>query len=192
MSLTSMVMLAAAALSSDPIDPDKFIWAHGKEGKFRVRDTYCLSRGLTVQVGWEGWRLLWKVKVQDRIKVFLWIMSNKKLLTNLERWKRRMAANPLCGRCYQEDEGVLHAIRDCAVAKEVWKCLIEPKLAPEFFSIGAQRLGSLDVEKWEAELCPIAVDEERGNSVLEAIRVEECRAFQWREAGERPATEASF
>lgn len=66
-----------------------------------------------------GWRKVWKLGVQQRIRVFLWVSAHGKLMTNLERWKRRMAANPLCIRCAEAEESSLQAIRDCVFAKEV-------------------------------------------------------------------------
>lgn len=129
------IKLLASTRSSEATDSDSFVWAHGKGGKFTVKAVYCLSRGWTEEVGWEGWRLLWRVKVHEKIKVFLWLMLHGRLLTNLGIW-RRMAASAACGRCHKEDEGVPHAIKDCVVAKEVWRCLIEPELRSEFFSLG--------------------------------------------------------
>lgn len=99
-----MVLLAANTISSDPLDSDKFVWAIGRGGHFRVRDAYRLSRCFSDQAVWEGWRLMWKMKVQVRVTVFFWIMSHERLMTNKERWKRRFAASPLCGRCHREDD----------------------------------------------------------------------------------------
>lgn len=135
--MTSMVEPAGTTVSSDPLDLDEFGWGPSR-GRFRVRDAYRLSRGHTDQAVWEGWAMLWKMKVQERVKVFFWIMSHGRLMTNEERWKRRIAASPLCGRCHQEEEGILHAIRDCAVARDVWICVIKPADVMEFFSLDLQ------------------------------------------------------
>lgn len=54
-------------------------------------------------------------------------------MTNLGRWKRRIAYCPDCARCNRVSEGILHAIRDCKWAREVWEVLIPPDLEAEFF-----------------------------------------------------------
>lgn len=36
-------------------------------------------------------------------------------------------------RCGEADDGILHAIRDCRTAKEVWERLLPSDLASEFF-----------------------------------------------------------
>lgn len=77
-----------------------------------MKDAYRLSNGYVEGPSWEGWRLIWKMKVQECVRVVIWIMSHGKLLTNLERWKHRMATSPTYGRCNQDEE-TLHAIRDC-------------------------------------------------------------------------------
>lgn len=145
-----MVALAGSTVSVDPLNSDKFAWVFGRGGLFRVRDAYRLSRGHNDQSEWKEWTMLWKMKVQERVKIFFWIMSHKKLMTNKERWKQRIAASPLCGRCHREEEGVLHAIRDCRVEKEVWSCIIEPTVVTEFLLSRFERLASVDFKTWEA------------------------------------------
>lgn len=70
-----------------------------------------------------------------RVRVFAWIMTHGKLLTNLERWKKRLTDCPDCSRCCQATEDVQHTIRDCAWAREVWEVIIPQELKGEFISL---------------------------------------------------------
>lgn len=65
--------------------------------------------------------MIWRLRVQQHVKVFIWIFAYVKILTNYARWRRRLTLNAVCSRCGQEREYAIHAIRDCEVAKEVWK-----------------------------------------------------------------------
>ncbi|KAA3489715.1 Non-LTR retroelement reverse transcriptase [Gossypium australe] len=44
-----------------------------------------------------------------------------RLLTNTERARRGLAEDPSCPICGPPSEDILHVIRDCTLAKEVWK-----------------------------------------------------------------------
>lgn len=72
--------------------------------------------------------------------MFSWIMGHDKLLTNAERWKRKISSSKWCARCDCEEEDTLHAIRDCCWAKEVWLLIIPAPLQHVFFS--------LDLKEW--------------------------------------------
>lgn len=72
-------------------------------------------------------------EVQERVRVFVWIVAHEKLLTNLERC--RMATSPTRARCNQTEEGSLHAVRDSMAAKKIWNCLILRSLVADFFPI---------------------------------------------------------
>lgn len=74
-------------------------WMDARVGKFTVKSAYNLANGLVEENNWEGWKMVWKIKAQQRVKVFLWIMVHGKLLTNLERWRRMLTHGPDCVRC---------------------------------------------------------------------------------------------
>lgn len=56
-------------------------------------------------------------------------------MTNGERWRRRLAHSPVCGRCAQEEEGVMHTVRDCDQARKIWVSVIPSNLQSDFFSM---------------------------------------------------------
>lgn len=57
-------------LSTDPLDRDSFTWSCSRGGAFRVRDAYVLARGEVARDDWGGWGPIWKLKIQERVKVF--------------------------------------------------------------------------------------------------------------------------
>lgn len=63
--LMIMVELAEFTLRPETTTLDSFAWALGRGGKFTMKDAYVLSTGWSEEPVWEGWRLLWKIKVQE-------------------------------------------------------------------------------------------------------------------------------
>ena len=64
--------------------------------------------------------LMWKVRVLQRLKTFLWLVVNDALLTNFSRLKKRLGANDLYPMCGIYSETTLHILRDCEIAKDMW------------------------------------------------------------------------
>lgn len=67
------------------------------------------------------------------MRYFCWLLAHNSLLTNFGRWKRGMADTSDCHRRNDRREDVLHAVRDCPKAKEVWKLIVSHKLRESFF-----------------------------------------------------------
>src|SRR4051812_39374849 len=62
-------------------------------------------------------------------------MTHGRLLSNLERWKRRLPGCTDYVRCNHASEHVLHTVRGCKWACKVWEHLIPLELLCNFFSI---------------------------------------------------------
>src|SRR4051812_40785427 len=77
---------------------------------------------------------IWRLKVQKRVKEFMWILAHDRILSNWSRWKRKLAMNPCCSHCDGTIEDSIHAIRDCPTSKELWKFFIPQGLLSDFFS----------------------------------------------------------
>lgn len=122
--MSDMVKLASISLSSDQHDCDKVAWKTVTLERFSVKAAYKLANSWTDESDWEGWRAIWRMKIQQQVKIFVWLMANGKLMTNSKSWRRKLEHSPLCVRCGQLDEEVMHAIRDSAHAKDVWVCLV--------------------------------------------------------------------
>jgi hypothetical protein len=60
--------------------------------------------------------------ISSRIHVFLWLLSNNKLLTRDNLRKRRRGNYQSCLFC-AESESISHLFFDCTVASQAWKCV---------------------------------------------------------------------
>lgn len=68
---------------------------------------------------WSGWRSIWKLKVQQRIKIFMWILAHDKLRTNHGCWRTKLTKSPYYLCCDEGKKYGLHAVKDCPHSKEV-------------------------------------------------------------------------
>lgn len=71
----------------DLIDASKNFVGWLKEGanKFSVKIVYELQAGRIVEERWTGWKLMWKLRVQQRVKDWVWLLAHGGVLTNEAR-----------------------------------------------------------------------------------------------------------
>ncbi|MFQ6667439.1 hypothetical protein Gotur_033468 [Gossypium turneri] len=60
----------------------------------------------------------------QRVRHFLWLVLNEKLMTNVERCRRGFIDDPSCASCGHVEESIIHVLRDYASAQEVWRQLV--------------------------------------------------------------------
>ncbi|CAN1810691.1 Putative ribonuclease H protein At1g65750 [Linum perenne] len=99
---------------------DTWVWGCESNGKFSINSAYDLITRPVNPRPLVDWKRIWQWVGPNRVKHFLWLASHGKLLTNAERMRRHMAVNGDCHRCLGIEESVLHVIRDCPFARQVW------------------------------------------------------------------------
>ena len=67
------------------------------------------------------WRRLWKMKVPNKIKIFLWRACSKALPTRCNLLRRKVLEDPTCPHCGTENENTLHALWECTQLRMVWE-----------------------------------------------------------------------
>ena len=81
------------------------------------------------------WRHIWKIKVPERIRHFLWLVCHDKILTNANRCRRNISDIADCP-CYGfTEETTLHMLRDCERMATLWKMIIPTTIAQWFFRV---------------------------------------------------------
>ena len=121
-------------LLSPQMPKDSNVWAWSKNGSFVVRSTYgvaikllrktsstrtsgdCSNKTKVAQV----WKVVWKLRCPNKIKLFLWRACREILPTNYRLAARKVSNNDHCGFC-GECESSGHTLWDCKVAIEVWR-----------------------------------------------------------------------
>uniref|UniRef100_A0A2C9UZM4 RNase H type-1 domain-containing protein n=1 Tax=Manihot esculenta TaxID=3983 RepID=A0A2C9UZM4_MANES len=64
---------------------------------------------------------IWSLPTTQRIRLFLWEMAQWKLMCNKERKKRHLTTVNACPVCKCQIETVIHALRECSMAKKLWQ-----------------------------------------------------------------------
>ncbi|KAK8517460.1 hypothetical protein V6N13_127636 [Hibiscus sabdariffa] len=66
--------------------------------------------------------------------LFLWLAINQKLVTNLERHHRSLSTNADWSQYGVATESVIHALRDCSIARNLWHCVVPTIVMPNFYT----------------------------------------------------------
>ncbi|KAK8623001.1 hypothetical protein V6N13_117897 [Hibiscus sabdariffa] len=81
------------------------------------------------------WKRIWKLEVPQRIRVFIWLTFQERLLTNVERVQRHIVVLDLCEICRGGREDIEHVLRSCSAAKGVWIRALPLEVRESFFSL---------------------------------------------------------
>lgn len=134
-----LTRLASLVVSGDASKEDKLLWGDDPNGIFTIKKAYHKLCTNNPAVNRPGWKKIWALKVQQQVRMFVWLLAHGKLLTNQVRLKQHLTANPICALCQGEEESNLHAIRDCPKARKVCVCFIPPEFLNECFLLPLQQ-----------------------------------------------------
>lgn len=117
-----LLCLAVVFVSELVANRDKLVWGLTTDGMFFVRSAYASLVDITSESGWSEWKLIWKLK--QRVKVFFWLLSPDRLLTNYACSRRFIAKSLACSTCDSLKEDTLHSLRYCFAARDIWLLLV--------------------------------------------------------------------
>ena len=117
--------IASHELVEDEEVADEIFWNGAPSGGFTLASALKIIRndleGDVDEV--RGWKCMWRVEVPQRVRFFLWLASQDRLMTNSNRFIRKMADDPRCLVCGEVEENTIHILRDCPAASRIWKLL---------------------------------------------------------------------
>ncbi|KAA3474835.1 GTP cyclohydrolase 1-like [Gossypium australe] len=113
---------------------DRIIWASSGSGSFSIRSAYWASKESSWRPRNDIWKSIWRYQGPHRVRLFLWIVANQRLLTNSERTRRGIGQSNACPRCGHACEDIMHVLRDCTTAKEAWILVVPLEKHSRFFS----------------------------------------------------------
>ena len=110
--------------------PDTLFWLAEKSGEYSVRTGYHVAQRLIKELDWTKcsmglwevrvWKVLWKLKVPNEIKVFGWRACCNILPTQVNLIRKRIIEDNRCEACKTEPETKVHALWNCGVAQDIW------------------------------------------------------------------------
>ncbi|KAL7207503.1 hypothetical protein ACSBR1_029453 [Camellia fascicularis] len=92
-------------------------WIKSSDGVFSTASAYDLIVDHHNQDGDWGW--IWKLKVPQKLKSFLWIVLHQKTLTNRMRNLRGLTSDPTCPFCTNVED-MEHLFWLCPQAIQIW------------------------------------------------------------------------
>jgi hypothetical protein len=129
---------------------DRCIWRGTKNGIFSVRSAYFLLQEMETNGGasWSGhgrnhgvWSRLWKLRIANGDKHFLWRACNDILPTRSNLYKKKIVEDELCPICGREQETTLHILWECSSAMDVWS--VGPKSFQKKHTLGFTKFSQL-------------------------------------------------
>ncbi|MBA0867739.1 hypothetical protein Goshw_003518 [Gossypium schwendimanii] len=97
------------------------IWFHNPLGYYSTKSAYSWMTIKHVGFGPHRffWRIIWKLHIIPRIKIFCWRIGHDILPTYENISKIMREFNCMCSRCGSKEETLIHALKDYARAKAV-------------------------------------------------------------------------
>uniref|UniRef100_A0A0A8YG60 Reverse transcriptase zinc-binding domain-containing protein n=1 Tax=Arundo donax TaxID=35708 RepID=A0A0A8YG60_ARUDO len=124
---------------------DMWAWPLERHGNYSVKSAYRLlasTRQMQEDELLPGtssnndWKLIWKLDVPPKVKVFWWRVIHEFLPARQILHKRHIDPIAFCEACGSEEESVRHVLLDCTIARLFWSNAKEltsvkiPKLHP--------------------------------------------------------------
>ncbi|CAN1786910.1 Putative ribonuclease H protein At1g65750 [Linum perenne] len=139
-SLPSDVVDSVVGMSPprETMGEDGLVWGREDNGRFSIKSAYSLVRNEPAGTDSGRWRRIWKWIRPNRIRFFLWLAVQDRILTNSNRVRRHLSSDASCSFCHASEETTIHILRDCTFARESWENL------GEFDNSGSHWQGDLD------------------------------------------------
>nr|POE62567.1 putative ribonuclease h protein [Quercus suber] len=108
---------------------DCMAWPKCKTGSYSVKSGYqllCESEAKEVPSGSsdEGvkhfWKNIWRLKVPNKVRIFLWRACSSALPTKVGLYKRKIVDSVTCDQCLKRIENEVHAVWGCDCIQMVW------------------------------------------------------------------------
>ena len=104
---------------------DEVYWNGSPSGGFTVSSTIQIVRNSSNldMVNNSRWKKIWRAPVPQRVRMFLWLASQDRLMHNVNRFVRKFTSDPRCYVCGEGEENTNHILRGCPAARIVWYSL---------------------------------------------------------------------
>lgn len=130
-----IVQLRSVMVDSSAANKPSPLWNLTASGDFTTKSAYVASQELSWQPVDPIWEKVWLLPVAERIKTCTWLLVKGRLLTNQERKRRGLTSDDSCSLCHGGTESLNHVLRDCPLARGVWKRVLPLDMHTDFFRI---------------------------------------------------------
>lgn len=110
-----------------PLQEDSIIWTPDPHGSFSVKgavlSAQSMRRSSQFFLEERDWSKLWKLQLQDRLKLLLWKVAAEAMPVRVPEFRRHEdndAPHLQCPCCGQYPETTVHLFHDCTMARLLW------------------------------------------------------------------------
>jgi hypothetical protein len=133
-----MKLIAAVLPPNEEFGNDERVLTGGNKMNFSVSDMYMKLCGYSGEEVTSNWKKAWRINVPEKVRSFMWLMMHERLLTNALKNKMRLC-HAMCNYCGDVEETILHAMRDCPKAREVWRYFVAGSQQNQFYMADFQQ-----------------------------------------------------
>ncbi|KAK9006253.1 hypothetical protein V6N11_035298 [Hibiscus sabdariffa] len=109
----------------DPLDvAGRAMWRWTSQHTFALKSAYMHLASSHWPPRQTIWKLIWRMAIPQRLRLFLWLAYQHKIMTNATRYCRNLAPSPTCPLCGNLPESVLHTLRDCVDVRHLWSQIL--------------------------------------------------------------------
>eukprot|EP00253_Pinus_taeda_P035229 PITA_35229 len=99
---------------------DQLIWGKNNEGDFNLKEAKQITLGLEFPNLDKVWKDLWQNQNWMKIKLFMWLVQHKKILTWENLRKRGVASPSRCQPCELQEETMEHLLNLYPFTSTLW------------------------------------------------------------------------
>lgn len=99
---------------------DQLRWGNNKEGTFNLKEAKSILLELGSHVPDKIWQKLWKHQGWMKIKLFMWLVLQKKVLSWDNIRKRVILGPSICQLCKAQEETMEHIPNNCIYSSWLW------------------------------------------------------------------------
>ena len=99
---------------------DQLRWGDNKEGTFNLKEAKNILLELDPLVPDKIWQNLWKHLGWMKIKLFMWVVYHKKILTWDNIQKRGVSGHSRCQLCEAQEAKMEHILNSCTYTTSLW------------------------------------------------------------------------
>lgn len=101
-------------------------WGPSSNGQFTLKSAYHLLYSQLDRFDplCFDFSKVWQWNGPQQVRTFLWQAVHDRLLTNEARARRGMSSDSTCPYCLNQPETLMHVLRDCEFALQVWSHLV--------------------------------------------------------------------
>jgi len=103
---------------------DQLRWGNNKEGTFNLKEAKSILLELNPLVLDKIWQNLWRHQGWMKIKLFMWVVYHRKILTWDNIRKRGVQGPSRCLLCEDQEETLEHLLNNCIFTSWLWDLFV--------------------------------------------------------------------